>query len=142
MYECIYAKVSRSQETPRLQQPDPIPREGLAESFDGMRGEHRFPGSFDDSGVAGILFEGVEINRMPAGPIQHKAGQLFEDLHHRLAPRVLSHSAEKTLQVGINPDMVQIVNEQGKSGTGAQSSWRFFGCINLAFALILRGGAQ
>jgi hypothetical protein len=118
-------------------QPDAVPGESLEEALNGMGGEHRLFARLDYPRISGIFLEGIKVDKMSAGPIQHETENLLEDIHHGLALQTLSHTAEKPLKMSVEQDIAQVMNKQGESGTRAQCICCFLNFIYLAFALML-----
>jgi hypothetical protein len=111
-------------------QPDAVPGEGAKKSFDCMGREHLFRGRLNGGGISLVFFQGIKVDQMTAGSIQHEAKHLLEDLGNRLPLGVFAYGAEKTFQDRINGYIEQIPHKQGQTAPGGQGVRGCFNSIN------------
>ena len=123
----------------RLQQPpeqkDACPGKGLKEPLDLMRRGHVPFLGFDAAGIALILSELIEVDQSPAGPIDKKAKDLFEQFHDADAFAVFADRAEPLIKPAENVNAVEISHEQGQAGAAGQTIGSCVDAMNFQFSL-------
>jgi hypothetical protein len=86
-----------------------------------MGREHILGCCLNTARIPFILFQRVEVNQMPTGPIHKKAEKLLENLGDLLPLSASSYFTEKLLQVWIQLNAPQISYKQGQSRTTAKN---------------------
>ena len=87
-------------------------REGFEEPLDGMGGQEVLLAAFHDTCVSRILLQGIKVLEMPAGSIDQKNEDLFEDLEDGQALTTLSQASEELLQDRPDANVVEVSHEE------------------------------